>query len=538
MRHLGIFLALALTSSALLVGCSRRETAAEAGVRSHTLLVGNQNEPASLDPHVVAAYTDGIIVSSLFEGLAALEEQSSKPVPGVAERWDVSADGLEYTFHLRANARWSNADPVTAHDFAFAFQRILTPAFGASYSAMLWPIKNAERFNKGELTDFSDVGVTVVDDHTLRIRLERPTPYLPALTAHNTWMPVHRGTIEKFGRSDDRNNRWTRPGNFVCNGPFVLSQWEPDARVVVSKNPHYWNAAQTSLERIIFFPTAKADVEDLNFRAGQLHVTYDVPKSKIAAYRAEAPELLRVEPLLNTLYVNFNSTKPPFNDPRVRRALALAFDRESISQNVLYGSYLPAHTLVAPNCGAYVGPVGIPNDFEVARRLLAEAGFPGGAGLPELPMQVLNEATYPRIAEAIQAMWLKELGVRMTIEPLEQKTWIQNQQTKAFTLGLMGWVADFADPVSFLDVFRSNDGNNWTGWKNPHYDQLLVQATATKDPTARFEVLRQAEALLLAEVPIAPIVFLARTYRIHPAVKNWDPSPLGAHRFWRVKLED
>ncbi|MEO7597949.1 MAG: peptide ABC transporter substrate-binding protein [Opitutus sp.] len=519
-------------------GCARRQTAAEQGVASQTLLIGNQNEPASLDPHVVDAYTDAIVLSALFEGLATLEEQTSKALPGVAESWDVTPDGMEYTFHLRATARWSNGDPVTARDFVFGFQRILTPAFGASYAAMLWPIRNAERFNKGELTDFSEVGASVLDDHTLRLRLERPTPYLPALTAHQTWMPVHRATIEKFGRTDDRNTRWTRAGNMVSNGPFVLTEWSPNARIVVSKNPHYWGAAQTALEHIIFFPTEKADVEDLDFRAGQLHITYDVPKSKIAAYRAAAPELLRIEPLLNTLYVNFNVTKPPFTDARVRQALALAIDREAIAKNVMYGSYLAADSLVPPNCGGYLAAQGVRHNFAEARRLLADAGFPQGARLPEVSMQVLNDATYPRIAEAIQAMWRRELGVRITIEPLEQKTWIQNQQTMSHSLALMGWVADFADPVSFLDIFRANNGNNWSGWKRTDYDQLLDEAGQMLDPAARFDAFRRAESLLLADAPITPLLFLARTYRIHPAVKNWDPAPLGAHRFARVKLAE
>jgi oligopeptide transport system substrate-binding protein len=311
-----LFVVLAALSFA---ACAKRVTPVEDGIRTKTLLLGNQNEPASLDPHVADSLTDMIILSSLYEGLTVTDEKSSSALPGVAERWETSPDGLTYTFFLRADARWSNGDPVTARDFAYSFQRILTPAFGSAYSYMLWPLKNAERFNKGELANFAEVGVEIVDPRTLRLLLNHPTPYLPTLAAHSTWMPVHRATIEKFGKGEDRANPWTRPGNLVGNGPFTLAEWSPNARLVVTKNPRYWDAARTSLESVVFFPTEKSDTEDYNFRAGQVHLTFDVPKSKLASYRAQSPSPLRIDPLLNITYLNFNVTKAPFTDPRVRR---------------------------------------------------------------------------------------------------------------------------------------------------------------------------------------------------------------------------
>jgi oligopeptide transport system substrate-binding protein len=520
-----------------LTSCAKRETSVEEGLRTQTLLLGNQNEPATLDPHIIDALTDGIIANALFEGLATLDEATSQPLPGVAERWDVSADGLTYTFHLRANAVWSNGDPLTARDFAFSFQRLLTPSFGAAYSYMLWPIKNAERFNKGEMKEFSAVGVDVVDDRTLRVRLENPTPYLPSLTTHQTWFPVHRATVEKFGRSDDRANRWTDPGHFIGNGAFILVEWKPNARLTVAKNPRYWDAAHTSLERIVFFPIEKADVEDLNFRAGQMHLTFDVPKSKLATYRAQAPSPLRIEPLLNTTYLNFNTTKPPFTDPRVRRALSLAVDRTALSQNVLNGAFLAAPTMVPPACGDYVSTAKVTRDLDTARRLLAEAGFPGGKGLPSIPVQVLNDENQPRVMEALQAIWLKELGVKITIEPFEQKTLFQNQQNLQHTLAVLGWTGDYADASTFLDIFRTGNGQNWTGWGNKDFDALLDQAARTTDPLARLTLFQKAEALLLDQAPISPLLHRARTYLIHPSVKNWAPAPLGTRRFQLIRLE-
>jgi len=518
--------------------CAKRETPAEEGIRTRTLLLGNQNEPATLDPQIADAYTDQIILVALYEGLTVLDEKSSTPRPGVAERWEVSPDATTYTFHLRPTARWSNGDAVTARDFAFAFQRMLTPSFGSSYSYMLWPIKNAERFNHGTLKDFSAVGVQVVDDLTLRITLERPTAYLPALAAHCTWMPLHRATLEKFGKVDDRTSPWTRPGNIVTNGPFTLTEWTPNARLAVAKNPRYWDAAHTWLERVVFFPTEKADTEDHNFRAGQVHLTFDVPKSKLEVYRAQTPSPLRVDPLLSLYYLNFNVTKPPFTDPRVRRAFGLAIDGEALARRVLNGAFTAAHSIVPPDCGGYTPRTQVPTDVAEARRLLAEAGFPGGRNFPTIPVQVRNDEDQPRMMEAIQAMWQRELGVKVTIEPSEQKTWLQTQQTMAHTLGILGWGGDFADPVTFLENFRTGNGQNWTGWGNKDYDALLDQAANTAEPSARLAILQKAEALLLEAMPAGPLVFRTRTYLIHPAVKNWEPSPLGLHRFQLVELKN
>ncbi|MSU51817.1 MAG: peptide ABC transporter substrate-binding protein [Opitutaceae bacterium] len=518
-------------------GCAKRETHVEGGIRTQTLLLGNSAEPRDLDPHIVTAYTDMNILVALFEGLTVLDESTSRPLPGVADHWDVSPDGLVYTFHLRPDARWSNGEPVTAHDFAYSFQRLLTPALGSEYSYMLWMLKNAEAFNTGKLTDFGAVGIAATDDATLRLTLAHPTPYLLSLAAHPTWMPVHRATIEKFGRLDQRSTAWTRPGNLVGNGAFGLTEWSPNARIIVEKNPLYWDAARTHLNRVVFLPIESSDVEEHNFRAGQMHLTFDLPATKIASYRAQNPGQLRIDRGLDSLYLNFNTTKPPLNNPKVRRALAQAIDRGAISRNVFEGAWPAAHSFTPPDCGGYTARAAVANDFAAARQLLIEAGYPGGRGLPVLPVQVLNDSKQPKLAETLQAMWQRELGVRLTIEPYEQKSWLQNQQSMTHTLALLGWVADFPDPVTFLGLFVSGGGNNWTGWSNPTYDRLLNGAASTADPDARLEILQQAEAILLAEAPIAPLVFRARTYLIHPAVRGWAPSQLGLHRYQLVELK-
>ena len=517
-------------------GCGKRETPADEGIRTQTLLIGNLAEPQDLDPHVVTAATDMNVLAALFEGLTVLDEKTARPLPGAADRWEVSPDGLVYTFHLRANGQWSDGTPVTARDFAYSFQRILTPGFAAEYSYMLWPIKNAEAYNAGKLTDFTQVGIATPDSATLVLTLERPTPYLLAMAAHNTWYPVQRAAIEKSGKMNQRGTAWTRPGNLVGNGPFVLTEWIPNARITVDKNPRYWDAAQVRLNRIRFFPTESADVEEHNFRAGQVHVTYDVPPSKVTTYRAQQPSPLRNDPLLSLYYLNFNLQKPPLDNPLVRRALALAIDREALSRSVLDNVWPAARTFVPPDCGGYQSPIQVPESAATARDLLKAAGFPEGRGLPVFSLQVLNDIHQPKMAEAIQAMWARELGVKVTIETNEQKIWLQNQQSMTHQIAFLGWTADFPDPITFLSLGQTGNGNNWSGWANPAYDRLLDQAANTADAAERYRFLQAAEEMLLTEAPVSPLVIRTRTYLIHPAVRNWDPAVVGIHLYKKVYL--
>jgi oligopeptide transport system substrate-binding protein len=521
----------------LLAGCTKAGSAASSGIRTQTLLVGNLAEPQELDPQLIASYTDQNIAVALFEGLCAIDERTSQPVPAAAEKWEVSADGLTYTFHLRPTAKWSNGEPLTAPDFVASWRRILAPSLAAEYAYLLYPLKNAEALNTGKSTDLAALGAEAVDDHTLRLTLERPTPYLPALTAQPAWFPVNPRVLAKFGAVNERHPAWTRPGNLVGNGPFTLDEWTPNARLIVAKNPAYWDAAAVRLERIIFFPTESPEVEERNFRAGQVHVTYSLPTSKLETYRKEKPAALRLDPFLQAIFLRFNITRPPFGDARVRRALSLAIDREAIASSVLRGAQNPASSFTPPDCAGYTARAKVPTDFALARRLLAEAGFPEGRGLPTLDLQVRNDEYQPRLAEVLQAQWKKELGLDLTITPLEQKTWVQNQQTLNYAISGAGWIGDFVDPVTFLDLFVSHGGNNWTGWASPAYDELIRQAAATADPAARFEQFQRAEALLLEQAPVAPVYFGVRSYLIHPAVRGWEPSLLGLHQYKKVYLQ-
>ena len=544
-RRLGLPIASSLFLLCFTLSCARRETTVQAGNREQILHMGNGAEPVSLDPHVLDAYTDQRLEAALFEGLCAIDEQSSRPVPGAAERWEVAADGLTWTFHLRAGLQWSNGEPLTADDFVQSWRRNLSPAFASAYAYLLFPIKNAEAFNNGKLTDTATppvsgakkLGLAAPDARTLIITLERPTPYLPVLTANAAWYPINPRVVAKFGPLTDRTSRWTRPGNLVGNGPFVLKEWTPGSRIVVGKNPRYWDAAAVRLNGIVFYPIENPDVEERNFRAGQLHLTNSLPLSKIPAYRRQDSPRLRTDLFLQVIFLRFNVTRPPFDRPKVRRALALAIDRESIAHNLLHGSRAPAEHFVPPQTAGYTSRASLGQNVAEARRLLAEAGYPGGQGLPVIELQVRNDEIQPKIVEAVQAMWQRELGVRISIAQLEQKVSIQNQVSLDFTIGANGWVADFADPVSFLDLFITGGGNNWTGWGDPAYDRLIAEAARTLEAGPRYELFQQAEAILLEQAPVIPLVFGARNYLIDPAVKGWEPAPIGMYQYKKIYLQ-
>ncbi len=518
-------------------GCSRPETEAVAGVRTQTLLLGNVAEPADLDPDAAYAWTDSNIDYALFEGLTLIDEKTTQPVPAAAEGWDVSPDGLVYTFHLRPKGRWSNGDPVTADDFVYSFRRILTPSFGATYSYMLWPIRNARAYNEGRITDFSLVGAHAVDATTLRIALERPTPYLPGLASHTTWLPVHRATIEKFGRFDQKGTRWTRAGNLVGNGPFTLKEWVPNSRIIVEKNPLYWDAAHVRLNRIEFFPIENTESEEAAFRSGQLQVTYSLPIARIKTYRREHPELLRIDSRLATYYVFINVRRPPLDNPKLRRALALDVDRTKIARDVLEGSRSPAHSFTPPDCAGYTAQAEVPDDVAEARRLLAEAGYPGGRGLPAFEALSYSSDSSVRTLEVIQSRWARDLGVHITITPQEQKTLFQNQQDGNYSIAFSAWIADYADPSTFLNMMVTGGGNNWAGWSNPDYDRLIEGAANAADNGTRYALFQKAEAILLDQAPLIPVFFGEQPYLIQPWVRGWPPSKLGFVRFKNVWLE-
>jgi oligopeptide transport system substrate-binding protein len=513
-----------------LIGCAPQER----GV----LRIGNGSEPQGLDPHLIQGVPEHRLTSTLFEGLVDAAPETLTPIPGVAESWTVSDDGIVYTFHLRENALWSDGDPVTAEDFVYSWKRILTPSLAAPYAYMLHCIKNAKAYNEGALTDFVEVGVKALGDRDLEVRLENPTPYFLSMQIHFTWYPVHRENVERFGRMDERNTKWTRPGNLVGNGAFKLNRWVPNNVIEVVKNERYWNAANVRLEKIRFYPIDNAMTEERGFRTGLLDVTENLPITKAPKYRLENPEALRTDPYFGTYFYRVNTTRSPFTDVRVRRAFAMALDRDSVAKKVMTGGQQPAGTLTPPKTAGYVNPPGIPFDPKRARELLAEAGYPDGKGLPPVELLFNTSENHKMIAEAIQQMWKKELNAEVTLANQDWKVYLASQKNLDYGLARGSWIGDYLDPNSFLECFLTGGGNNNTGWSNEEFDSLLAEASRTADVNNRYEILKRAETILLDDAPVIPIYFYTRVYLHSPKVGNWQMNPLGYISFKDLYIEE
>lgn len=539
MRHTApaICPALALLLTLFLGACGGGPTPADTAADAGILLLGNGAEPQGLDPHLVTGLAEHRILRTLFEGLTDLDPVTHEPVPAVAERWDLSADGLVYTFHLRTDATWSNGDPVTAHDFVYGWRRILSPRLAAEYSYMLWVIKNAAAYNRGEISDFSNVGVEALDDRTLRVTLEHPTPYFLTMQVHQSYLPVHRPAIEAAGAIDARGTDWASLGKLVGNGPFVLTAWAPNRVLSVRKRADYWDAASVALNGVDFLPIDDEQTEERSFRAGEMHVTQTVPSNKIPVYRKQHPDRIRIAPYFGAYFYRFNVTQPPLDDPRVRQALTMSVDRQAIVERVTRGDQQPATFLTPPGVAGYTPPEGLRYDPERARALLAEAGYPNGQGFPALEILYNTSDNHRRIAEAVQQMWRETLGIEVGLYNQDWKVYLSSMNNLDYDIVRGSWIGDYLDPMTFLDLFVTDGGNNRTGWASPGYDALIAQANQTADPAERAAVLREAEAVLLEEAPVLPIYVYTRLNLISPHVVNWRDSLIGEMFFKDLRLE-
>lgn len=518
--------------SLVLAGC-----ASGGNDSANVLRVGNGAEVQDLDPHMVSGVSEYRVLSALFEGLTDLDPKTLEPVPAVAESWTVSEDGLTYTFTLRHDARWSNGDPVTSQDFAYSWQRMLSPGLAAEYAYLLHCLKNGKAFNEGRITDFAEVGVKVLGEYGLEARLEHPTPYFLSMQAHHAWYPVHRATIERFGKMDQRDTAWTRAGHHVGNGPFQLAEWSPSEVIRVLRNPHYWNAAAVRLDGIDFFPIDNQQTEERSFRAGTLDITSTIPLHKTATYRKKYPEVLNIHPYLGVYFYRINVTRPPFTDRRVRQAFAMALNRETLARDVLKGNELPASCLTPPDIAGYTCETKVPYDVQRARALLAEAGYPNGQGLPPVELLYNTSEAHKLIAEAIQRMWRENLNADVRLLNQDWKVYLSSLNTLDYGMARSAWIADVPDPVNFLECYLSDSGNNRTGWNSPEYDRLIHAAYAEADPEARFGLLQQAEKILLDEAPVIPIYFYTWKYLQAPRVKGLTPNLLGYMRWSDLYLE-
>lgn len=521
----------------LSTGCGKRGTAVETGNQEQVIHIGNLSEPVDLDPHIISSHQDFNIVMSLFEGLVQYDAKTAEPVAAGAERWETSADGLTWTFHLRKEAKWSDGNPVTAHDYVYAYRRILSPTLGAEYASMLYVLKNGEELYSQKISDPAQLGAKAADDHTLVLTLARPTPYLLSMLCHSAWYPVPKTVIEKHGKSDQRGNPWTRQGNLVGNGYFTLAEWKANQHIRVERSETYWDKANVKLKAAVFYPIESADAEERSFRSGQLHVTSTLPISKISVYEKDSSGFFKPHPMLASYFFRFNVNVPPLNDARVRRALSMAIDREAIVRDVSKGGQLAAGNLCPPDVAGFTAKARIATDVAAAKKLLAEAGFPDGKGFPKIELLFNTNEGHRQIAEAIQQMWKRNLGVDIGLYNQEAKVWNDSMRTLNYQIARYAWVGDYLDPSTFLDLMGSDNGNNQTGWKNAEYDKLLAAANATADKAKRYEYYQRCEEILAQEAPIAPLYFYARNNLRRPEVKGWYGNLLDNHALKGVYLE-
>lgn len=532
-------IAVPLSTLALLLatGCGQRGSAVQAGNRDQVLHIGNLTEPTDLDPHVFSSRQNANIGLALFEGLVQYHPKTAEPVPAVAERWETSPDNLTWTFYLRRNAKWSNGDPVTAHDFVFSYRRMLTPTLAAEYASLLYVLKNGQQINAGKLTDFSQLGARADDDHTLVLTLEHPVPYLLGMLCHASWYPVHRATLEQHDGAAKRGSAWTRPGNHVGNGYFTLAEWKPHQLIRVTKNPQYWDAENVKLSAAVFYPIDSEDAEERAFRSGQLHVTSTMPISKIPVYRQQNSPFYEPHVFLATFFLLFNVEKPPLDDIRVRRALSLAIDRESFVRDVLKGGQLPAGHLTPPDTAGFTARAKVSHDPELARRLLADAGFPNGRGFPRLELLYNSTEANRLIAETLQQMWNKGLGIGITLQNQEARVQTVSMRSGDYQIARFAWVGDYLEPSTFLELMTGDSGNNMTRWRNAEYDRLFAEANRTMNEARRYEIYQRLEEIIAEESPIAPVYFYTRNNLRRPEVKGWYGNLLDVHPLKGVYLD-
>ncbi len=510
--------------AACLTGCGARESRARSAAREGMLLRGNGTEPESLDPHVVRGAPEWTVVSALFEGLTVLDPATLRPVPGAAERWEVSPDGRTYTFHLRADGRWSDGTPVTAEDFAWSARRLAAPEMASAHvEDTLVFVRGVRAFLDGR-GSWDAVGMQVVDTHTLRFELERPTPFFPG--ALTQFYPVPRAVIERHGGWTDRASAWTRAGNLVGNGAFALGRWVQNQEIVVRKNARYWNAAAVRLEGVTYLPFENPTTEETAFRNGQLHITSSVPLQKIAAYERDEPDLLRIVGDLGNYFYPFNTTKAPFDDVRVRRAFSLATDRERLVRNVVKGGRRAATAFTPPDMGGYTANPRLRFDAEAARALLAEAGYPGGRGFPTVDLVIDSRDFHRLVAEALQQMWRETLGVRVELRNEETRVLISSKRSMQFDLIRGSWNASaYQDPWYFLSPWVTGGLYNEAKWSDVRYDALLAQVAEATDPTLRFEHLQAAEDVLLEELPALPLFWGSHVFLMAREVRGYTGQP-------------
>tara|TARA_B100001093_G_C26858689_1_gene1028772 strand:- start:3513 stop:5195 length:1683 start_codon:yes stop_codon:yes gene_type:complete len=528
-----------LTWGCLFFSCSAPSNV-ENAIEDQILHFGLGAEPQYLDPQLATSVSAHNVLSALLEGLVSENPKTLKPEPGVAESWFVSEDRKTYLFYFRKDARWQNGDLVTADDFVYSYRRILNPNLGSQYASMLHVLKNAKLYHeKGIPWEKAGVGVRAIEKHTLELILENPTPYFLELLNHYSWFPVHPPTIEKHDAFERIGTKWTKPKNFVGNGPFKLKDHRVNSVIEVAASETYWDANNSKLEGIRFYPIEAADTEERAFRTGFLHLTQKVSSDRIDFLQTHHPEWIHFEPYLGTYFYRFNHLVPPFDDLRIRKALSLSVDRKLLVEKVLKGGQKPSFCFTPPSTGGFTAKELFEYNPEKAKVLIDQ--YLEEKGLERMPPIELTYNTsegHKKVAEALQAMWKKSIGVEIKLLNMEWKVFLSTISQGDFSMARAGWIGDYVDPNTFLHMWRTNDGHNQTGWSNKKYDDFLDLAESADDPEKRLSYFQECENLLAEEVPILPLYFYVHVTLRHPTVKGWYPTLLDHHPYKFVYLQE
>jgi oligopeptide transport system substrate-binding protein len=490
---------------------------------------GNGAEPESLDPAKVESVPASRILNDLFEGLVTLDT-SDRPVPAAAQSWQVSSDGLVYTFHLRPGLQWSDGSALTAEDFVYGIRRVVEPSSHSTSTFLTFPIKNAEAIAEGKIKDSSQLGVEAVDANTLRFTLVRPTPYWVAAMSHPKFLPLKKSLVEKYG------DAFTQPGKLVSNGAFVLQDWAPQSRIVLVKNPKFHDAQQVHLDKVIFHPIESEAEEFSRYRGGELDATYFMPSQQADLIRQNMASELRSEPSLTMDYLAFNLRHPLFaKQPRLRQALSMVIDRQAlVDKTVKTGA--PVEYSVVPSAGlpGYIDQsadwawLPMADKIATARELYRQAGFNPDKPL-QIELRILASDNTRKIANAVSAMWQSALGVKTSIVAEDFNTLIEHRHKPGTDLQVFwyAWAADYPDPTTFLDLFTSGSPENDTGYSSPAYDKLIAEAERTADDYRRAGLLQDAEEILVHDNPVIPLYARAQPYLVKPWVRGYHIDPCG-----------
>lgn len=486
---------------------------------------GNGAEVQTLDPHKAEGVPASNILRDLYEGLT-IEAPDGKVIPGAAETWEISQDGRVYTFHIRENAKWSNGDPVTAHDFVFGLRRSADPATASQYSQILAPILHAEDVIAGK-QPVENLAVEAMNDQTLVVTLKATTPYFLGLLNHSSTYPVHAASVQQYG------NKFSRPGKMVSNGAYQLTDWVIQSHITLERNPQYWDNEDTIIDKVIYHPIEDQSTELKRYRAGEIDRTEEIPNKQFKWIKQNLGDELQVSPYLGSYYYGFNLTKPPFKDNlKLRRALSMAIDRKIITEKITGIGEQPSYSWVPTGISGYTSAKLDYADWtqqqreQEARKLYQEAGYSKANPLT-VEIRYNTSENHKKLAVVIAAMWKKALGIKTRLVNEEWKVFLENRKQKQVTqVFRAGWIGDYNDPYTFAELMHSKHGINDPGYDNPQYDDLLKQAAFETDADKRIAILHQAEQILLDDQPIMPIYSYVSKHLIKPYVGNYVPNVL------------